>query len=278
MQHKNTVVIKKKSFDYLAPGGRGWHVVPGEGEAVVGQALPDNAPAKGPLASHVILNRGHYLWAASRKVVIRDLIKLFQDLQRLPLPLLNNRRGRFQIKFGMTTLFNHNAFTLIELLVVVLIIGILAAVAVPQYKFAVQKAKYSKQMVAVEAIYQAQKAYYLANGYYSLDFNNLDLALPQQRTAATATNGQVYQINYADGWCALSTNSTATAPSHIVCSPGNWLTGNGYGRYLVDDSNTRYCFAQNADQDQKQFCSRITKVDVNGGTLSGTWRRYAFPN
>ena len=60
---------------------------------------------------------------------------------------------------------NKEGFTLIELLVVVLIIGILAAVALPQYKKAVFKSKLAQLDVAVDAAKKSVQLYLTAHGW-----------------------------------------------------------------------------------------------------------------
>ena len=57
-------------------------------------------------------------------------------------------------------------FTLIELLVVVLIIGILSAVALPQYRKSVEKSRTAEVFAFVNFVRQISSEYYLANGTY----------------------------------------------------------------------------------------------------------------
>lgn len=69
-------------------------------------------------------------------------------------------------------------FTLIELLVVVLIIGILAAVALPQYEKAVLKARYTELQGVVSAAKKAAESYYMANGSYPQYWDDMDVDFP----------------------------------------------------------------------------------------------------
>ena len=73
---------------------------------------------------------------------------------------------------------NTQAFTLIELLVVVLIIGILAAVALPQYQKAVEKSKATQALTLLKSVGQATATYYMANGEAPKSFDELDVDIP----------------------------------------------------------------------------------------------------
>ena len=70
-------------------------------------------------------------------------------------------------------------FTLIELLVVVLIIGILAAVALPQYQYAVTKSKVSSILPVLKQASESSELYYLQQSNFPTSWNELDVD-PQQ--------------------------------------------------------------------------------------------------
>ena len=94
---------------------------------------------------------------------------------------------------------NGNGFTLIELLVVVLIIGILAAVAVPQYQKAVLKTRYATLKDLTYSLARAQEVYYLANGVYATDFEELSIDMPAGKLDTSTAD----RYNYDWGACVL---------------------------------------------------------------------------
>ena len=69
-------------------------------------------------------------------------------------------------------------FTLIELLVVVLIIGILAAVALPQYQKAVEKSRYVQAFVLGKYLAEQKELFYLEKGYYPSRWDTLGIPDP----------------------------------------------------------------------------------------------------
>ena len=65
-------------------------------------------------------------------------------------------------------------FTLLEILIVVVILGALAALAIPAYIATTEKAKKQEAYQALTALRESQQRYYAANGTYSNTFTGLD--------------------------------------------------------------------------------------------------------
>ncbi len=139
---------------------------------------------------------------------------------------------------------NKQAFTLIELLVVVLIIGILASVALPQYQKAVMKSRYSTLKNMTKTLADASQAYYLANNTYPTDFDELAIDL--------GGNHDYHQNpaveDFPWGYCGLG--------SYVQCV--NTKIGMAYRIYSPQSTGRHMCLATNGDLTslQNQICKQ----------------------
>ena len=130
-------------------------------------------------------------------------------------------------------------FTLIELLVVVLIIGILAAVALPKYQVAVAKARAAEALVVLGALERARDVYYLANGAWPESLEDLDISVPP-----SSNYRYVYRVS---GYCFEA--------HEIRSQSGFWFE---WYPPLAGDDKRKHCIVNEESGPQyKQVCSSL---------------------
>ena len=108
-------------------------------------------------------------------------------------------------------------FTLIELLIVIVIIGILAAIAIPKFGKTREKAYFKAMMSDLRNLQSQQEVYYSnpANNYtYATTTTNLaDFAMSQGVTVAVTTAGQT-------GWGATAAHAALAAAQQCAIFVG----------------------------------------------------------
>ena len=186
---------------------------------------------------------------------------------------------------------NNQAFTLIELLVVVLIIGILAAVALPQYQKAVEKSRAVQAITLLKSIYNAAKAYQLANGEWPTSVDELAVETPWTGT----TNGINIGAHHKQGqsnadWSIQIRNSGSTSVSRgiIISHLSGPYAGSAFAIYTASDddripidqllcvemvSENNYPFTKS----KGAYCQKIMKGTLLHTNGEGAWNYFRMP-
>lgn len=175
---------------------------------------------------------------------------------------------------GMTALFNEHAFTLIELLVVVLIIGILAAVAVPQYKMAVDKTRLANLRTLVSAVQSAEESVYLATGDYTNDWSILPISFGGQISGNTLSG---------DGWSLTLSTKTTGGGGNLVEAKNTYVPDVKLMGFFMQNTNNNWrgtvaCYALQDNTTTNRLCQNLSgkKTPDNGAGGCGDSNCYVY--
>ena len=183
---------------------------------------------------------------------------------------------------------NVKAFTLIELLVVVLIIGILAAVALPQYQKVVERSKATQAITLLKSVYNAAKAYQLANGDWPQNFDELAVDIPFTGTANGIGLGHHLQGKSNTDWSIQIRNSAASyggTKGIVVTRRTGPYAKTAFYIYAIPEHeqvkpDELVCIEMVIDGFQKSkgsYCNKIMKATLLHTSSEGAWNTFRMP-
>ena len=150
-------------------------------------------------------------------------------------------------------------FTLIELLVVVLIIGILAAVALPQYQKAVLKSRFTQAKISVQSLSLAREQFYMANGTYTADMDSLDIDLPNIQRIEGTENEKHYYFPW--GYCSMDAmEGTLVVKCTIMQNDNEIISLQQNSPHSPSDPGVKKCIAANDSSIANEICKQETNA------------------
>jgi type IV pilus assembly protein PilA len=113
-------------------------------------------------------------------------------------------------------------FTLIELMITVAIIGILAALAIPQFAMYQNRSKRSESMTNINAIVKTEIAYFGANGvFWGAAPMPAGVPTPSKKVWDAVATAEYGGLGYSPEGGVLYSYEVNTAASDCACGVGN---------------------------------------------------------